>query len=111
MATNKKSTMFGDLGKGAKLCLKINRNGEVAVTLPEDAPDGTTAWTPDMALAKAQSLGKPLHKYSFYIQQGLTLADIGKDGVEITARLYYGKPQVCIHKPVRKVVNMTTWIN
>lgn len=111
MATNKKSTMFGDLGKDAKLCLKINRNGEVAVTLPEDAPDGTTAWTPDMALAKAQSLGKPLHKYSFYIQQGLTLADVGKDGVEITARLYYGKPQVCIHKPVRKVVNMTTWIN
>lgn len=111
MAANKKSTMFGDLGKDAKLCLKINRNGEVAVTLPEDAPDGTTAWTPDMALAKAQSLGKPLHKYSFYIQQGLTLADIGKDGVEITARLYYGKPQVCIHKPVRKVVNMTTWIN
>lgn len=111
MAKDKKSNMFADLGKDAHLCLKINRNGEVAVTLPDDAPDGTTSWTPDMALAKAQSLGKPLHKYSFYIQQGLSLADIGKEGVEITARLYYGKPQVVVHKPVRKVVPMTQWIN
>lgn len=111
MAKDKKSNMFADLGKDTKLCLKINRNGEVAVTMPDDAPDGTTTWTPDMALAKAQTLGRPLHKYSFFVQQGLSLADIGKEGVEITARLYYGKPQVVVHKPVRKVVPMTQWIN
>lgn len=112
MANNKKdSKMFSDLGKDAKICLKLNRNGEVAVALPEDAPEGTPTFTPAMALAKAQSLGKPLHKYSFYVQQGLTLKDVGQPGVEITLRLYWGKPQVCVHKPVKKVVNMTTWIS
>ena len=111
MAKEKNNSMFRDLGKDAQLCLKINRNGEVAVTLPSDAPEGTTSWTPDMALAKAQTLGKPLHKYSFYLQEGLSLADIGKDGVEVTARLYYGKPQVVVHRPIRKVVPMTQWIN
>jgi hypothetical protein len=111
MAKDKKSNMFADLGKDAKVCLKLNRNGEVAVTLPDDAPEGTTTWTPDLALAKAQSLGKPLHKYSFYVQQGLTFKDVGQPGVEVTARLYWGKPQIVVHKPVQKVVNMTTWIS
>lgn len=110
MAKDKKSNMFTDMGKDARICLKLNRNGEVAVALPEDAPDGTTSWTPDLALAKAQTLGRPLHKYSFYIQQGLSLKDVGQPGVEITLRLYWGKPQIVVHKPVRKVVNMTTWI-
>ena len=112
MATKEKSTSnFRYLDKDTKLCLKINKNGEVAVAWPEDAEEGTTQWTPDMALAKALSLGLPLHKYSFYVQEGLTFADVGKDGVEVTAKLYYGKPQVAIHKPVRKVIPMTKWIN
>lgn len=110
MAKEKNNSMFRDLGKDARICLKINRNGEVAVAWPEDAPDGTTSWTPDLALAKAQTLGRPLHKYSFYIQQGLSIKDVGQPGVEVTARLYWGKPQIVVHKPVKKVVNMTTWI-
>lgn len=111
ISKDKKTSRFGYLDNGTKLCLKINRNGEVAVAWPEDADEGTTQWTPDMALAKALSLGLPLHKYSFYLQDGLTVDDVGKPGVEVTAKLYYGKPQIAIHKPARKVVPMTQWIN